>query len=95
MGIGKTRGGGVEGSRGDVGMIRINQLATLLDSAISGFASGINDPSGVAQVRMNNVEIDGSWNWSNIRRVPSQTAKERYYLRTGDVLFNATKTAQI
>ena len=70
-------------------------LSELIESAISGFASGIKDVSGVAQVRMNNIESDGKWNWSQLRRVPTSLAKEKYYVHSGDVLFNATNSPNL
>src|SRR5690625_1752801 len=70
-------------------------LANVVKSASSGFASGAKDPEGVAQVRMNNIETDGGWNWSTIRRVPPNVAKVRYHLSSGDVLFNATNSPSL
>lgn len=75
--------------------LQTKQLSDVLESAVSGFASGAKDASGVAQVRMNNVETDGSWDWSSIRRIPQKAAKEKYYLHAGDVLFNATNSPNL
>jgi len=45
---------------------------------------------------MNNVETDGSWNWSSRRMVPAtQKQLDRCLLAPGDVLFNATNSPEL
>lgn len=65
--------------------------------AQSGFASGEDiAEGGVLQVRMNNVETDGSWNWSSRRMVPATEKQlDRCLLAPGDVLFNATNSPEL
>ncbi|RYH71169.1 MAG: restriction endonuclease subunit S [Alcaligenaceae bacterium] len=73
------------------------RLGSLLMDVQAGFATGESlEHGGVLQVRMNNVEIDGSWNWDGKRRVPV-TAKqlERCRLLANDVLFNATNSPEL
>jgi type I restriction enzyme, S subunit len=70
-------------------------LSDLIESATSGFASGAKDPAGVVQIRMNNLETDGSWNWAGIRRIPSAVVKSPYYVRKGDILFNSTNSPKL
>jgi type I restriction enzyme, S subunit len=68
-------------------------IADCVESAISGFASGDNDESGIAQIRMNNVDREGRLNFDKIRYVPRDDKRdERYLLEKDDVLFNATNS---
>lgn len=73
------------------------KLGELLLDAQSGFASGEDlAEGGVLQVRMNNVEADGSWNWASRRMVPaSEKQLDRCLLVPGDVLFNATNSPEL
>ncbi|MGN6227543.1 MAG: restriction endonuclease subunit S [Dyella sp.] len=72
------------------------KLADCIESATSGFASGDVDPEGVAQLRMNNVGLDGSLNFEKIRRIPRDASKvSRFCLEEGDVLFNATNSPSL
>lgn len=73
------------------------RLGDLLLDAQSGFASGDDlAEGGVLQVRMNNVETDGSWNWTSRRMVPaSEKQLDRCLLVPGDVLFNATNSPEL
>lgn len=77
-------------------MIR-TKIGELLVDVQSGFASGDDlETGGVLQVRMNNVETDGSWNWSARRMVPVTGKQlERCQLVDGDVLFNATNSPEL
>jgi type I restriction enzyme S subunit len=70
-------------------------LHSVLDSSDSGFASGEKSEDGIAQVRMNNVETDGRWNWESIRRIPKDSVRDRFFLEEGDVLFNATNSPSL
>ncbi|MBE3714908.1 hypothetical protein HJ209_03065 [Vibrio parahaemolyticus] len=70
-------------------------LRKLLTDVQPGFASGKDLDEGTLQVRMNNVKPDGSWDWSKKRIVPaSKKQKEKYSLLVGDILFNATNSAE-
>jgi type I restriction enzyme S subunit len=60
-----------------------------------GFASGKSDQDGVRQIRMNNVEPDGSWNWEKERLVPPPKNLEQLLVEEGDILFNATNSADM
>jgi type I restriction enzyme, S subunit len=72
------------------------QFADILVSADSGFASGENISAGVVQVRMNNVNMSGTLDWSNLRRVPTSAVRlKKYALRPGDILFNHTNSAEL
>ena len=72
------------------------ELGDVLTSAQPGFASGKNDPAGVLQVRMNNVTIDGTMDWSALRRVPASADKQaKYLLASNDVLFNSTNSPEL
>lgn len=72
-------------------------LGNLVTDIQAGFASGERlETGGVVQVRMNNVETDGSWNWHSERRVPaSQKQLDRCRLLPGDVLFNCTNSPEL
>lgn len=72
------------------------RLGTLLLEARSGFASGDDLDDGVFQVRMNNVRADGRWDLSKRRRVGADGKKlAAFSLTEGDVLFNATNSAEM
>ncbi|KAA5845614.1 restriction endonuclease subunit S [Pseudomonas chlororaphis] len=72
------------------------RLSECIESASSGFASGAIDPEGVAQIRMNNVGLDGRLNFDKIRYVPKSTMKiEKFLLADDDVLFNATNSPNL
>lgn len=72
------------------------RLGDFVEDARSGFASGTDDPQGVLQVRMNNVTREGTWDLRNKRRVTATKAQvDRYGLRPGDVLFNATNSPDL
>lgn len=72
------------------------QFGDIVLSADSGFPSGENPVNGVVQLRMNNVSIDGTFDWSEILRVPADGRKaEKYALAHGDVLFNSTNSPEL
>jgi type I restriction enzyme S subunit len=72
------------------------RLSDVMRDARSGFASGADDAAGTFQVRMNNVTREGGWDLSKQRRVPATTAQlSRYSVKAGDVLFNATNSADL
>jgi type I restriction enzyme S subunit len=71
-------------------------LGNAIKSANPGFACGTNAPTGLVQLRMNNVTISGLLDWSSIRRVPKTAAKiEKYLLENGDVVFNHTNSPEL
>lgn len=72
--------------------VSIGDIATDLRS---GFASGGDDPNGVVQFRMNNVERSGEIVWDKLRRVPRAKAKRDLLVTNGDILFNATNSPEL
>lgn len=70
------------------------QLGDLLVDAQAGFATGIRDPKGVIQLRMNNVTTRGTFDWSSITRVPPPSGND-LQLAPGDVVFNNTNSAEL
>lgn len=74
--------------------MRMVPLGEVVREAQSGFACGLEDPSGVFQFRMHNVSKESSLSLDKRRRVPSTAHKNlnRFYLEPGDVLFNATNS---
>lgn len=72
-------------------------ISDVIKSAQSGFASGKKDESGIAQIRMNNVQTDGQLDFSSIRRVPRNAVKnlDKYIIKEGDILFNATNSPNL
>ena len=77
-------------------MIKLIKLSEIVKELHPGFASGENIESGFAQVRMNNVATDGSWNWEKIRRVPATDRQfKKCILKGGDILFNCTNSPQL
>ena len=74
----------------------VRALGDLVAEAKAGFASGERVPDGVAQVRMNNVTTRGTWDWSQLVRVPRPKVREAdYLLHPGDVLFNNTNSVEL
>lgn len=70
-------------------------LGEIIAEARAGFASGKSAEDGVRQIRMNNVNPDGSWNWEKIRRVPSPKRIDELLVQSGDILFNATNSPEM
>lgn len=72
-------------------------LGDLILNAQSGFASGAKADDGIAQIRMNNITLDGMLDMSSIRRVPQDAVSniDRYLLNDGDILFNATNSPNL
>ncbi|UUX93379.1 restriction endonuclease subunit S [Methanoplanus endosymbiosus] len=73
------------------------RLETILSEAQTGFACGKRDPEGIIQLRMNNVNTKGSFNWNKIIRVPKDYNNKIgfYLLREGDILFNNTNSIDL
>ncbi|HXH05343.1 MAG TPA: restriction endonuclease subunit S [Vicinamibacterales bacterium] len=71
-------------------------LAEVLADATPGFACGEDVEDGVFQFRMNNVTIEGQLDLTKRRRVPKDYRNiDRFLLRPGDVLFNATNSPDL
>lgn len=72
------------------------RLSDVVRQAQPGFASGKRDPSGVVQLRMNNVTASGRLDWSLPTRVPVGAGDvEAFRLEPGDVLFNNTNSVEL
>ncbi|MDQ0390683.1 restriction endonuclease subunit S [Labrys monachus] len=71
------------------------RLGDVVDDLRSGFACGIDDPEGIVQFRMNNVERDGALNWTKTRRVPVKMLKKGLSLQPNDILLNATNSPDL
>jgi type I restriction enzyme, S subunit len=77
-------------------MLHHVHLGQIIVDAKPGFACGQEDPDGVVQVRMHNVSSEGRLSFNVLRRVPRSFPKlDRFYLRRGDVLFNATNSPEL
>ena len=85
------------GENGDrAGRRTVTKLGELIEEAVSGFACGQRVPDGVVQLRMNNVTRRGELDWSSFIRVPAtKELVEDYSLRSGDVVFNNTNSAEM
>lgn len=71
-------------------------LGELLAQAKPGFACGERDKNGVIQLRMNNVDTQGRFVWSEVLRVPADKATiEEYRLLPSDVMFNNTNSTEL
>jgi type I restriction enzyme, S subunit len=72
------------------------RLRELIAEAQPGFACGERDPSGVIQLRMNNVGTRGNIVWDEFIRVPADAATlSKYCLVDGDVVFNNTNSTAL
>ncbi|MGF1488744.1 MAG: hypothetical protein ACFBSE_16790, partial [Prochloraceae cyanobacterium] len=62
----------------------------------AGFASGKKDvENGLNHLRMNNIDIEAKIDLSLLRTVPVNLAKERHYLKEGDILVCTTNSAKL
>jgi type I restriction enzyme, S subunit len=75
--------------------VRMARLGDIAEDLRSGFACGMDDPDGVIQFRMNNVERDGALNWTKTRRVPRIMVKGDLTLQSKDILLNATNSPDL
>lgn len=75
--------------------VQMTRLGDIADDLRSGFACGVDDPDGMIQFRMNNVERDGTLNWTKTRRVPQSMVKSGLTLQPGDILLNATNSPEL
>lgn len=75
---------------------RYSRLQDVITEAQPGFACGARSPSGVIQLRMNNVDTRGNFVWDEFVRVPSEvTDLDKYRLEPGDILFNNTNSTEL
>lgn len=71
-------------------------LSEVLADATPGFACGEDVEDGVFQVRMNNITTEGQLDLSKRRRVPRDYRNiDRFFVRPGDSLFNATNSPDL
>ena len=71
-------------------------LSKVIVEAKAGFASGLRDPEGIVQLRMNNLDTSGNFVWDEVLRVPHPTnEKEQFLIEHGDVLFNNTNSTEL
>jgi type I restriction enzyme S subunit len=72
------------------------KLGDVIAKVQPGYACGDRDEGGVVQLRMNNVSTNGTFNWSELTRVPSDYKDiTTYQLEPQDVLFNNTNSAEL
>jgi len=72
------------------------QLADVIREAQPGFASGLRDPNGVLQLRMNNVGTRGNLVWDEVLRVPLEgRSLADCTLALEDVVFNNTNSTEL
>lgn len=72
------------------------RLADVIREAQPGFASGLRDPNGVLQLRMNNVGTRGNLVWDELLRVPLEgRSLADCTLAPGDVVFNNTNSTEL
>jgi type I restriction enzyme S subunit len=75
---------------------RETALSEVLAEATPGFAFGEDVEDGVFQFRMNNITTDGQLDLSKRRRVPRDYRNiDRFFVKPGDVLFNATNSPDL
>jgi type I restriction enzyme S subunit len=71
-------------------------LASVVDQAQTGFASGEDLEDGLLQIRMNNITTDGAIDWTKKRRVPPPNNKKGApFAKAGNVLFNHTNSPEL
>lgn len=74
----------------------LRELGELISDWQNGFATGNKDvPSGVPQVRMQNITTRGWFDKTLVRTVARHRNHERYLLQEGDVLFNNTNSPDL
>ncbi len=72
------------------------RLGEVVRDAQAGFACGLRDPEGIAQLRMNNLGTRGNFVWDDVLRVPREGNNiEQFLLVPGDVLFNNTNSTEL
>ena len=48
------------------------RLREVIAEVQAGFACGLRDPQGIAQLRMNNLDTRGNFVWDDVLRVPRE-----------------------
>lgn len=72
------------------------RLGEVIGEAQAGFACGLRDPQGIAQLRMNNLDTRGNFVWDDVLRVPHEANDiEQFLIVPGDVLFNNTNSTEL
>lgn len=72
------------------------RLRDVIENAQAGFACGLRDPQGIAQLRMNNLDTRGNFVWNDVLRVPREFIDiEKFLIVPGDVLFNNTNSTEL
>jgi type I restriction enzyme S subunit len=72
------------------------RLGEVIQEAQAGFACGLRDPQGIAQLRMNNLDTRGNFFWDDVLRVPHEANDiEQFLIVPGDVLFNNTNSTEL
>lgn len=72
------------------------RLEEVIGEAQAGFACGLRDPQGIAQLRMNNLDTRGNFVWDDVLRVPHEANDiEQFLIVPGDVLFNNTNSTEL
>lgn len=77
--------------------MKTRPLSEFVDEIQTGFACGETQADGIVQLRMNNVDTEGSIDFSTVRRVPRNATKniDRFMLSHGDVMFNNTNSPEL
>jgi type I restriction enzyme S subunit len=75
--------------------VRTVALGEIVADARPGFASGEDVEDGIVQVRMNNVTVEGAFDWSKLRRVPRPKKLDDLVVKPNDILFNATNSPDL
>lgn len=72
------------------------RLGDVIRGAQAGFACGLRDPQGIAQLRMNNLDTRGNFVWDDVLHVPREANDiEQFLIVPGDVLFNNTNSTEL
>jgi len=72
------------------------RLGEVIAEVQAGFACGLRDHQGVAQLRMNNLDTRGNFVWDDVLRVPREANDiDQFQILPGDVLFNNTNSTEL
>jgi type I restriction enzyme S subunit len=72
------------------------RLGEVIAEVQAGFACGLRDPQGIAQLRMNNLDTRGNFVWDDVLRVPHEANDiDQFQILPGDVLFNNTNSTEL
>jgi type I restriction enzyme, S subunit len=75
--------------------VRSVSLGEIVADLRSGFASGEDITDGTIQIRMNNVTVQGGFDWSKMKRVSLPIKGRDLLVASGDILFNATNSPDL